>query len=105
MRPHHLARIQHNFKNLRRPLAHHHCLEPRPQTRAPSPRYGLVSTHGPFSVTAMQCSKCAEFDPSLVTAVHLSFRTTASGRPAFTIGSTASTIPVFNRGFSFLRST
>jgi len=23
-------------------------------------RYGLVNTHGPFSVTATQCSKCAE---------------------------------------------
>ena len=34
-----------------------------------------VKTHGPFSVTATQCSKCAEYDPSFVTAVHLSFNT------------------------------
>jgi hypothetical protein len=53
----------------------------------------------------MQCSKCAEFDPSFVTAVHLSFNTTVSGFPAHTIGSTASTIPGFNRGFSLRRST
>ena len=26
--------------------------------------YGLVRTHGPFSVTATQCSKWAEKDPS-----------------------------------------
>ena len=31
----------------------------------------------------MQCSKCAEFEPSFVTAVHLSFNTMASGFPAF----------------------
>src|ERR1041384_2737800 len=66
---------------------------------------GLVNTHGPLLVTAMQCSKCAELEPSLVTAVHLSFKTIASGFPAFTIGSTASTIPSLSRGFSFLRST
>src|SRR5437764_10133672 len=40
--------------------------------------YGLVRTHGPFSVTAMQCSKCADLDPSFVTPVHRSLRTTAS---------------------------
>ena len=67
--------------------------------------YGLVNTHGPFSVTAMQCSKWAEFDPSFVTAVHLSFKTIVSGRPALTIGSTAKTIPGFSRGFSLRRST
>ena len=50
-------------------------------------------------------SKCAEFEPSLDTAVHLSFNTTASGRPAFTMGSTASTIPGFSLGFSPRRST
>ena len=67
--------------------------------------YGLVRTHGPFSVTATQCSKCAEQDPSFVTAVHLSLRTFDSGRPALTIGSIASTMPSFSRGFSFFRST
>src|SRR6185369_12533937 len=67
--------------------------------------YGRVRTHGPFSVTATQCSKCAEQDPSLVTAVHLSLRTFDSGPPALTIGSIASTMPSLSRGFSFLRST
>src|SRR5215475_7295487 len=66
--------------------------------------YGRVKTHGPLLVTATQCSKCAEFDPSFVTAVQRSFKTNASGPPAFTIGSTASTMPSFNRGFSFFRS-
>jgi hypothetical protein len=56
-------------------------------------RHGLVKTHGPFAVTATQCSKCAEYEPSFATAVHLSFKTFASGFPAFTIGSIASTIP------------
>src|SRR5579862_25207 len=67
--------------------------------------HGRVRTHGPFSVTATQCSKCAETEPSLVTAVHLSDKTRISGPPAFTIGSIASTMPSFSRGFSFLRST
>src|ERR1700682_4872280 len=67
--------------------------------------HGLVKTQGPFWVTATQCSKCAELEPSLVTAVHRFLRTTASGPPALTIGSTASTMPSFSRGFSFLRST
>jgi hypothetical protein len=40
-----LLRIQYNFKNQSRPLFHYRS------------GYGLVSTHGPFSVTAMQCSK------------------------------------------------
>jgi hypothetical protein len=30
---------------------------PRPLAPGPCFRHGLVSTHGPFSVTAMQCSK------------------------------------------------
>ena len=68
-------------------------------------RHGLVKTHGPFAVTATQCSKCAEYDPSFATAVHLSFKTFASGFPAFTIGSIARTMPSRNRGFSFRRST
>ena len=51
-----------------RPLFHHNCLDTLAPTRRtggcparpPAPAHGLVSTHGPFSVTAMQCSKCAE---------------------------------------------
>src|SRR5579863_5174203 len=65
---------------------------------------GLVSTHGPFEVIATVCSKCAEFFPSSVTAVQRSGRTRLPATPAFTIGSIASTIPSFSRGFSFLRS-
>jgi hypothetical protein len=56
-------------------------------------------------VIATQCSKWAEYDPSFETAVQRSFETFDSGRPAFTIGSMASTMPGFNRGFSFFRST
>jgi hypothetical protein len=67
--------------------------------------HGRVKTQGPSAVTATQCSKWAEHDPSLVTAVHLSCNTRISGPPAFTIGSMASTIPSFSLGFSFLRST
>jgi hypothetical protein len=66
--------------------------------------HGLVRTHGPSAVTATVCSKCAEYFPSSVTAVHLSARTRLPGAPAFTIGSIAKTIPSFNRGFSFRRS-
>src|SRR5439155_23901444 len=87
--------LQHHFVDRAGPLGHHRR----------DHHYGLVSTHGPFSVTAIQCSKCAELEPSFVTAVHLSFNTTASGFPAFTIGSTARTIPGFSFGFSFFRST
>src|SRR5580693_8986436 len=68
-------------------------------------RHGLVKTQGPLAVTATQCSKWAEYDPSFATAVHLSFKTFASGFPAFTIGSIASTIPSRSRGFSFRLST
>ena len=71
----------------------------------PRAAHGRVKTHGPFDVTATQCSKCAEYEPSLVTAVHLSFNTCVSGLPAFTMGSMASTMPSFRRGFSFFRST
>jgi hypothetical protein len=42
------------------PLFYHDGLDhPGPRSLAPGPcfRHGLVSTHGPFSVTAMQCSK------------------------------------------------
>src|SRR5229473_2700985 len=52
---------------------------------------GLVSTHGPFAVMATVCSKCAEYFPSSVTAVHLSALTRLPAAPAFTIGSMAST--------------
>jgi len=67
--------------------------------------HGRVKTHGPFAVTATQCSKCAEGDPSVVTAVQWSDRILVSGFPRFTMGSIARTIPSFSRGFSFFRST
>src|ERR1700760_1424185 len=47
--------------------------------------HGLVKTHGPSAVTATVCSKCAEYFPSSVTAVHLSARTRLPGAPAFTM--------------------
>jgi hypothetical protein len=68
-----LAVLQHHHVHGTRPLFHHRGLDhpgPDPRNRrvprlAPgpwplAPAHGLVSTHGPFSVTAMQCSKCAE---------------------------------------------
>src|SRR5436190_12138374 len=58
---------------------------------------GLVRTQGPSSVTAIVCSKCADIERSLVTAVHLSSRTSTSGDPAFTMGSTAMTRPALRR--------
>src|SRR6185436_1946061 len=67
--------------------------------------HGLVSTHGPSAVMATVCSKCAEYFPSSVTAVHLSGRTRLPALPALTIGSIASTMPSFSRGFSPRRST
>src|SRR5882757_7034381 len=67
--------------------------------------YGLVKTQGPFAVIATVCSKCAEYFPSSVTAVQRSALTRLPAFPAFTIGSIASTIPSFNRGFSLRRST
>jgi len=45
----------------RRPLFH--------DCRLDRPVHGLVKTHGPLPVTAMQCSKWAELEPSFVTAV------------------------------------
>ena len=42
-----LLPFQHQLKNQTRPLFYDCRWN----------RYGLVSTHGPFSVTAMQCSK------------------------------------------------
>src|SRR5580693_8109288 len=83
---------------------HHRCL-PTADFRLLAPAlHGLVKTQGPSAVIATVCSKCAEFRPSSVTAVHRSGRTRLPALPAFTIGSIASTIPSFNRGFSFLRS-
>src|ERR1700733_12690755 len=67
--------------------------------------HGLVNTQGPFAVIATVCSKCAEYLPSSVTAVQRSAFTRLPGFPALTIGSIASTIPSFNRGFSLRRST
>ena len=67
--------------------------------------HGLVNTHGPSAVTATVCSKCAEYFPSSVTAVHLSGLTRLPGFPAFTMGSIASTMPSLSRGFSLRRST
>ena len=84
-----------------RQLFHYRSLIPEAGRRL----HGLVSTHGPFDVTATQCSKCAEYEPSLVTAVHLSPISLASAFQAYTMGSMASTMPSFKRGFSFLRST
>src|SRR3974390_1949588 len=57
---------------------------------------GRVRIHGPFAVTATVCSKCAEGLPSAVSATH-SPRICTSGRPAFTIGSTAMTMPSCKR--------
>src|SRR5262249_17805323 len=59
--------------------------------------YALVRTQGPCSVTAIVCSKCADIERSLVTAVHSSSSTSTSGAPAFTMGSTAMTRPDFMR--------
>src|SRR2546426_5835627 len=58
----------------------------------------LVSTSGPSFVTATVCSKCADSDPSRVTAVQPSDSTFTPARPMFTIGSIASTIPSASRG-------
>ena len=45
-------------------------------------------------MTATECSKWADKDPSRVTTVHLSSRISTSCAPAFTIGSIASTLTV-----------
>src|SRR5881628_2468338 len=58
----------------------------------------LVSTSGPFSVTATVCSKCAARLPSCVTAVQPSSRILTSQLPIVTIGSIASTIPARSCG-------
>src|SRR5262245_51404486 len=57
-----------------------------------------VRIHGPSARTATVCSKCADKLLSRVTAVHPSASTFTAGRPAFTIGSIASTMPSANRG-------
>src|SRR5579859_6813389 len=58
--------------------------------------FGRVKIHGPLAVTATVCSKCADGLPSAVSATHSS-RMRTSGRPAFTMGSTAMTMPSCNR--------
>src|SRR6266851_5044819 len=70
----------------------------RPDTYQDGPvtSLGRVRIHGPFAVTATVCSKCAEGLPSAVSATHSS-RMRTSGRPAFTMGSMAITIPSCNR--------
>src|SRR5574337_937945 len=71
------------------PLAH---TTPSAYHDGPLISLGRVKIQGPFEVTATVCSKCAEGLPSAVTAVHSSTMRT-SGRPAFTMGSTAITKP------------
>src|SRR6266403_2208390 len=58
--------------------------------------FGRVRIQGPLAVIATVCSKCAEGLPSAVSATHSS-RIRTSGRPAFTIGSTAMTMPSCSR--------
>src|SRR6185436_2230700 len=99
----------HAIRNVRR----HHCafVEPHPieaagQTLRDHPAHVRAGTgtslavriHGPFTVTATVCSKCADRLPSRVTAVQPSPSTFTAGLPAFTIGSIASTIPSASRG-------
>jgi hypothetical protein len=60
------------------------------------PNRYTVRTSGPFSVTATVFSKCADKLPSTVTTVQSSAKISTSYPPAFTIGSIASVIPVFN---------
>src|ERR1700757_4012965 len=57
---------------------------------------GRVKINGPLEVTAMVCSKCAEGLPSAVSATHSS-RMRTSWPPAFTMGSTAMTMPSCKR--------
>src|SRR2546423_5631901 len=49
------------------------------RSRRPVSSQGTVRTSGPWSVTAMECSKCAESEPSLVTSVQPSPRASISG--------------------------
>src|SRR5262245_54331070 len=64
---------------------------------SPGREEARVSTHGPSSRIAIVCSKWADRLRSFVTAVHSSSSTSTSEAPAFTIGSTAMTRPVFMR--------
>src|SRR5262249_14319543 len=66
---------------------------------------GSVKTSGSPSVMATVCSKWAERLPSAVATVHLSGQMRVSARPAFTIGSMASTIPGRSIGFGWRAST
>src|SRR5207248_7948211 len=61
--------------------------------------HGRVKTSGPDSVTAMVCSKWAEYLPSRVTTVQPSPSVRVSCVPMLIIGSTASTSPARRRGF------
>src|SRR6267143_1015212 len=61
--------------------------------------HGRVKTSGPPSVTAMVCSKWAEYFPSRVTTVQPSPSVRVSCVPMLIIGSTASTRPARSRGF------
>src|SRR2546425_5899152 len=89
-------RLDHHPLDLDRVFFRHH---PRPAgvVRADWP-VRLVSTSGPFSVTATVCSKCAARLPSCVTAVQPSSRILTSQLPIVTIGSIASTIPARSCG-------
>src|SRR5262245_2834566 len=68
-----------------------HLADRRPDLHLALP--ARVSTSGSASVTSTVCSKCADGDPSAVTAVHSSSRMRTSGPPRFTIGSIAKTMP------------
>src|SRR5262249_37343819 len=57
------------------------------------PSADRVSTSWPSSVTRMVCSQWALSRPSTVTAVHPSSSTSTASVPAFTMGSTARTMP------------
>ncbi len=59
---------------------------------------GSLKITGPSSVTATECSKCADEDLSPVMTVQPSLRTSTSWPPILTIGSMAKTIPGIIRG-------
>src|SRR6266436_4294945 len=73
-------------------LLRHSLLFSSSHQDGPVTSFGRVKIQGPFAVTATVCSKCAEGLPSAVSATHSS-RMRTSRRPAFTIGSTAMTMP------------
>ena len=58
-----------------------------------SPPSSAVSTQAPFGVRVKVCSKWAAREPSAVTTVQSSARTSVSLVPSVTIGSTASARP------------